>query len=144
MFVIFDIDGTLANADHRLHWVLTKPKNWVAFYAGIADDPAIETVCTLARTLHQAGHLVVFCTGRNETCRALTQEWLTRHDLHGAALYMRSSKDHRPDYEVKEDLLQVIIKNHGKPDMVFEDRQQVVDMWRRNGVQCLQVAAGQY
>jgi len=29
---VFDLDGTLANIDHRLHFIKTKPKNWPAFF----------------------------------------------------------------------------------------------------------------
>jgi hypothetical protein len=144
MIVIFDIDGTLANAEHRLHWIQTQPKNWRAFNAGIPDDPPIESVCQLARTLYKSGSTVLFCTGRSIEVKDLTVAWLDRHDIRGSTLYMRSRGDHRPDFEVKEELLKRIVRDHGQPDLVFEDRQQVVDMWRRNGIRCLQVAAGQY
>lgn len=38
MLVAFDLDGTLANIDHRLHHVKNKPKCWVKFNEGIKDD----------------------------------------------------------------------------------------------------------
>ena len=31
MDVICDIDGTVADCSHRLHWIQSKPKNWKAF-----------------------------------------------------------------------------------------------------------------
>lgn len=36
--ICFDIDGTLANIEHRLDCVRTKPKNWKAFDAAIFVD----------------------------------------------------------------------------------------------------------
>jgi len=144
MIVVFDIDGTLASADHRIHWIKTDPKNWAAFYAGIGNDSPIDPICDLARILYSSGHQILFCTGRNENYRNDTQTWLNRHKIYGSALYMRGQEDRRPDYEIKEDLLKRIVVDYGQPDLVFEDRQQVVDMWRRNGIRCLQVAAGQY
>lgn len=144
MIIIFDIDGTLADIDHRLHWIRSGPKNWKAFYTAMADDTPIESICSLARSSYEIGHVVILCTGRNEDHRAGTEHWLSRHKIRYDALYMRGERDHRPDFEVKEDALKKIIDRFGKPDLVFEDRQQVVDMWRRNGIRCLQVAEGQY
>jgi hypothetical protein len=34
--VIFDIDGTLADVSERIHRVKKKPKNWPAFFQGMA------------------------------------------------------------------------------------------------------------
>lgn len=144
MIIIFDIDGTLADIDHRLHWIQGGPKNWKAFYAAMTDDSPIESICSLARRSYEMGDIVILCTGRNEQHRASTDRWLSQHEIKYDALYMRGDRDHRPDFEVKEDALKDIVNQFGKPDLVFEDRQQVVDMWRRNGIRCLQVAAGQY
>ena len=43
------------------------------------------------------------------------------------------------------ELLKERIRKDGyEPFLVFDDRQRVVDMWRRNGIQCCQVAPGDY
>ena len=44
---IFDIDGTLANCDHRLHHIQDKPKNWDLFYNGCMDDDVILPVAEM-------------------------------------------------------------------------------------------------
>ena len=36
--IVCDLDGTLANCEHRVHHVQNKPKNWDAFYAGVRED----------------------------------------------------------------------------------------------------------
>ena len=59
-------------------------------------------------------------------------------------LYMRKEGDFRPDAKVKEELLNQIRSDGYEPILAFEDRQRVVDMWRRNGIQCCQVAPGDY
>ena len=57
---------------------------------------------------------------------------------------MRSNSDFRPDFEVKEGML-VKMKDQGfDPIMAFDDRQQVVDMWRRQGITVMQVAEGDF
>lgn len=144
MIVIFDIDGTVADASHRLHWIQTKPKNWKAFSSSMDKDPPIENICTIARRCYAAGDTVLFCTGRSQEHRAITESWLAKHGLSYAALFMRSRGDFRQDFEVKRDVLDRIRALFGEPDLVFEDRQQVVDMWRSQGIRCLQVDPGNY
>ena len=144
MIIIFDIDGTVADAEHRLHWIRTKPKNWVAFGSAMDQDPPIESICTIARRCYTAGDTVLFCTGRSQEYRSTTEAWLAQHGLAYAALFMRSRGDFRQDFEVKRDLLDRIRALFGEPDLVFEDRQQVVDMWRSQGIRCLQVDPGNY
>jgi hypothetical protein len=51
MLIVFDIDGTLANIEHRLHHVRSKPKNWPAFDAGIPNDKVNEPVAAVFREL---------------------------------------------------------------------------------------------
>ena len=45
--IVFDIDGTLANIEHRRAFVATKPKNWKAFNAGIVNDTPHEDIVWL-------------------------------------------------------------------------------------------------
>ena len=69
-------------------------------------------------------------------------EWLIEHDVwcHIIILLMRPHKNHRKDSDLKTDWL----KARGKPDLVFDDRNQVVEMWRDVGVPCFQVAPGDF
>ncbi len=50
---------------------------------------------------------------------------------------MRPEKDYRPDYIIKEEILMQLKDEGFWPDLVIDDRQTVVDMWRRNGIICL-------
>lgn len=138
MLVVFDIDGTLANIEHRLDYVRSKPKNWKAFDAGIPNDKVNEPVAKVFRkfAVDQAFHQVVLASGRNERSRQATEDWLRKHDLGMyQKLYMRKEDDYRSDDIVKQEILDQIIADYGrKPDMVFDDRKRVVDMWRRNGI----------
>jgi len=40
--VIFDVDGTLANCEHRMHWIRHRPKNWAAFNRAMPYDTPIQ------------------------------------------------------------------------------------------------------
>jgi phosphoglycolate phosphatase-like HAD superfamily hydrolase len=142
MLIVFDIDGTLANCDHRLHHIKEKPKNWKAFFEEAKNDTPIPAMVELFRTLYSGWatdgvtrHTILAVTGRPESIRYDTGKWLADNHCDVNKLYMRKNKDYRPDYVVKEEILDQIIAEYGqKPDMVFEDRKQVIDMWRRRGV----------
>lgn len=135
MLIAFDIDGTLANADHRLHHWEAKPKRWDEFKAEIINDTVIEPVAYLFRE-YRKYHDVIIITARSEDSRILTEQWLYDNDLGGYDnLYMRPDGDYRCDSIVKQELLEDVINDFGKkPDAVFEDRPRVVSMWKKLGV----------
>ena len=58
--------------------------------------------------------------------------------------YMRSDTDYRQDYVVKQGMLDKMRKDGFNPTMAVDDRQQVVDMWRDNGLTVLQVDDGDF
>jgi phosphoglycolate phosphatase-like HAD superfamily hydrolase len=140
---VFDIDGTLADVSHRLHYIETKPKNWRAFFAASADDKAIAHICDLARHLSKVAP-VVFVSGRSDEVREETEDWLEREVGLRGPLYMRKSTDKRPDTIVKAELLERLMRDGYRPIMAFDDRDQVVKMWRGKGVPCAQVAEGNF
>jgi hydroxymethylpyrimidine pyrophosphatase-like HAD family hydrolase len=145
MLVVFDIDGTLANIEHRLDYVRSKPKNWKAFDAGIPNDKVNQPVAMMFWALQeQEIHNIVLASGRNERSRQATEQWLTQNALGGyQKLYMRKADDFRSDDTVKQEMLYEIIADYGrKPDMVFDDRPRVVRMWRNNGIFVFNVYQG--
>jgi hypothetical protein len=56
---------------------------------------------------------------------------------------MRKDGDFRADNVVKQEILDAHI-DKDRVLFVLDDRQQVVDMWRRNGLTCFQVAEGNF
>lgn len=144
MDTIFDIDGTLADIQHRRHYVSVKPKNWPAFEKAIKFDTAIVPILNTALTFQASNHRLIFCSGRGEQQRAQTTEWLERHGLISPRIYMRAEKDYRSDDIIKEELLDRILADGFNPQLVFDDRDRVVAMWRRRGLICAQVAPGDF
>ena len=141
MRVIFDLDGTLANAEHRVHHLTGEVKDWRAFYADcVADEPVVPVVETM-RAMMAAGHEVQIWTGRSAEVADETCHWLELQGLGTAVLRMRGVKDHRPDTELKAQWLDDC---GWTPDLVFEDRASVVAMWRSKGIVCAQVAPGEF
>lgn len=159
--IVFDIDGTLADNSHRQHFLLQNPKDWKSFYRGMGSDKPIDSVRLVCASLMifeaMATDLmvdppfrVIFCSGRPDNYRGQTIAWLKKHIYDNAkwpmeiVLYMRKAGDHRPDDVVKEELLGQMRDDGFEPGIVFDDRQRVVDMWRRNGITCCQCAEGNF
>ena len=140
--VIFDIDGTLADVSERIHHVRKKPKNWPAFFEGMAQDKAIHSMVRLCNLLYASGIRIILCSGRNEEHRAQTIEWLAGQGVKYHDLLLRRSNDRRSDTEVKRELLATL--NKSKILFVVEDRSRVVEMWRSEGLVCLQCAPGEF
>jgi phosphoglycolate phosphatase-like HAD superfamily hydrolase len=148
MDIICDIDGTIADLSHRRKWIAEKPKNWKKFFEEMAHDLPIQPVIRVITDLHKAGNFIIFCSGRPDVWEFLTREWLDNYFGHNlgrlSPLYMRKTKDYRPDDIVKFELLQKIRADGFNPSIAFDDRQRVVDMWRKNGIICAQVAEGNF
>lgn len=140
---IVDIDGTLADCRHRLHHVLPgRKRDWDAFFGEMDDDELIWPVGEVVRHLAIESRIVL-CSGRPENYRAVTEAWLDRNGVQRDALYMRPAGDTRPDHVVKAQILDGIKADGYEPFVVIDDRQSVVDMWRENGLVCLQAAPGE-
>ena len=140
--VIFDIDGTLADVSERIHHVRKKPKNWNAFFAGMAQDKAIHSMVRLCNILYASGPQIILCSGRSEEHRDETVEWLAGQGVRYHGLRLRKDHDRRSDTVVKREMLDDIDKS--KILFVVEDRSRVVEMWRSEGLVCLQCAPGEF
>jgi phosphoglycolate phosphatase-like HAD superfamily hydrolase len=140
--VIFDIDGTLADVSERIHHVRKKPKNWNAFFQGMAQDKAIHSMVRLCNILFAAGIQIILCSGRSEEHREQTVAWLAGQGVNYHDLLLRRDHDRRSDTEVKRELLATLDKS--KILFVVEDRSRVVEMWRSEGLVCLQCAPGEF
>lgn len=145
--IVCDLDGTLADCEHRVHHVRNTPKNWDAFFAGVREDGVnVPVLFVLDAFLNREPipFELIFCSGRPERCRADTEDWL-REVCHitNYTLLMRKDGDFRADHIVKQEILDNSIPKE-RVLFVLDDRQQVVDMWRRNGLVCFQVAEGNF
>lgn len=146
-WIIVDLDGTLCDCAHRVHWA--QAKQWDEFHAGIPEDEPHEDVCTFldwARHTHE----VLLCTGRDERHRTATEKWLHDQGLdhYITHLLMRPNKDFSPDHELKTRLVDEFFGSREKALasvlVVLDDRDKVVTAWRDAGFKCWQVAAGNY
>jgi len=141
-----DIDGTLALKRDRSPYDMTK----------VMEDEPNRDVIKLIKNVWM-GTEVVFMSGRTDDSKANTLLWLDlnlgtiyKHVQDGEdipmekQLYMRAVGDMRKDSIVKKELYEKYIKDKYNVIGVFDDRKQVVDMWRELGITCFQVAEGNF
>jgi uncharacterized HAD superfamily protein len=140
---IFDIDGTLANCDHRLHYVQNKPKNWEAFYSECMDDLVIPPVAEMLK-LFSENNLIYIVTGRPERNRELTEAWLKRHEIHFNKLIMRGDRDFRKSPDYKSAVCDSIERDGYKIGFAIEDRLDCVEMFIKRGLFCFNVSNGAF
>jgi phosphoglycolate phosphatase-like HAD superfamily hydrolase len=149
--VIFDLDGTLADITLRreLSTDSTNGKmDWDIFFDSnnIGLDQPNTPVIKMAQLLKSQGYTIVIFSGRSKKTKDATRVWLDKYNVPFDVLKMRPTSDewhYMKDSDLKQhwlDDLQI------KDDVfaVFDDRQQVVDMWRKNGLTCFQVAEGDF
>ncbi len=92
---VVDIDGVLADVDHRLHHLRGRPKNWAGFFAGMGEDPSYAQGLELAHEL-AAEYTLVYLSGRPERTRAVTQSWLAANEVPSGRVVLRADDDRRP------------------------------------------------
>ena len=143
--VIFDLDGTLALIDKRRDLATKNGKmDWDVFFnpdnidLDIPNDAVVQVAKLLSTT-----HSIWILSGRSDVRHQATIDWLNKHDIWFDHLIMRP-KNHL--YMKDSDLKKMWLDSIGKDniDMVFDDRNQVVDMWRQNGLTTFQVAKGDF
>jgi len=159
MHVVFDLDGTIANTNHRNHHLEGSEKNWTEFFAECKDDLAVYPMISMIATLLRVPHCrVEIWTARNDSTKSETLSWLARHGIRASrspsptyfdssdavTLRMRPSGDTADDTELKRAWLDEARAQKRTPTLIFEDRQRVVNMWREEGIVCCQVAPGDF
>ena len=143
--VIFDVDGTIADVEHRRHFVSQKPADWKSFRNSTVFDTPVQWVCDIAKRFIAQGDNVAFFSARNESERSITEKQISEWIGEGhQGLFLRPDGDFRRDDEFKSELADKFEEVGGKIDLVFDDRNQVVEMWRQRGTTVVQVADGDF
>ena len=142
--VIFDVDGTIADVEHRRHFV-NGNNDWDSFRKETVNDTPVQWVCDIAKRHISQGDEVAFFSARNESERDITErqssEWIG--DGH-KGVFLRPDGDYRCDAEFKSELADRFEDIGGQIDLVYDDRNKVVDMWRQRGTTVVQVADGDF
>lgn len=140
--VVVDIDGTVADINHRLHHVQKTPKDWKGFFGALSEDTPRKDIYSRATDEAVANNAeLIFVSARPENYREETEAWLRKHGMDYTALLMRRNKDTRPDTEVKQGIYNRYLKQYNIV-RVFDDRPSVIRMWRKLGLEVEDVGNG--
>ena len=130
--IICDLDGTLALHVARGPYETEKCES---------DEVNYPVLHILRNT--KADH-VIFCSGREDKFREQTENWLKGTGVLYSALLMRKTDDLRNDAIIKQEIYENEIKGKVNVLFVLDDRDRVVNMWRNQGLTCLQVDEGDF
>lgn len=133
--VIFDIDGTLAHNNGKRGYF-----DWNNVDRDSVDEKVRETL----KIYKNAGYEIIVVTGRDGSSEELTKMWLQKHKIPFDHYYTRPEGDFRKDSVVKKEIYENDIKGNFNVLGVYDDRNQVVSMWRSLGLKCFQVMDGDY
>lgn len=133
--VICDLDGTLSLLNGR------DPYN-----AATCDNDLLnEPVAAALKMVKQQGYQVILLSGREDKFREPTVRFLDKHQIGYDLLLMRTSNDFRKDNIIKRELFEGEIQGKYFVEFLLDDRNQVVDMWRKDlHLPCFQVNYGDF
>ena len=130
--LICDIDGTLARHQRS-------PFDYDSLMTDTVIEPVKEALIRLGY-----GKFKILLSGRPDTHKELTMQWLDENEIRYDLLHMRPADDTREDSIVKEELFRKFVEPFYDVEVVLDDRNRVVDMWRRIGLMCFQVNDGDF
>jgi uncharacterized HAD superfamily protein len=135
---LFDIDGTIANIDHRLHYLRRETINWNEFEEQSEYDLPIPATVAMLRALSQSGVQIWLWTGRTSHVEAMTKVWLERHSIPYHQLLMRPEGTFLNASTLKKRWLHDAVPKE-RVICAFEDEVKVVEMLTSEGLVVFQV-----
>ena len=141
MTVIIDIDDTLSLAGKRFE-LAKKPNgktDWDIAHniSLVKDDKPNLPMIDLAKRYKKEGFKVVILTGRPESIRDVTEEWLKKYGIEYDALYMRLEKEHY----IKAPIFKKGIYQSYLDDVfcAYDDDEEIIQMWNSLGIPAFKV-----
>ena len=141
MTVIIDIDDTLSLAGKRFE-LAKKPNgktDWnIAHDVELVkqDKPNLPMI-DLAKRYKKEGFKVVILTGRPDSIREVTEEWLKQYDVEYDELYMRNKSEHYIKATVfKKKIYQIYLED---VFCAYDDDEEIIKMWNELGIPAFKV-----
>lgn len=148
--ILCDLDGTLFRKKEG-----PGERQWFDWHR-VHEDEVNPQVLLALHLFSDHGHQVGFLSGRPKeegelpdgtkwNCEDLTRQALKAACVPPHFLHMRNAGDYRADDVVKEELYRLHIEGKYDTDVILDDRDRVVGMWRgKLALQCWQVAPGNF
>jgi len=133
--IICDLDGTLALLNGRSPFDASKCDQ---------DLPNIPVV-NMVKNYYQLGYKILLVSGREDPFKPQTEKWLAGQNISYHVLIMRKAGDYRKDAIIKKEIYRYHIEGKYFVELVLDDRNQVVDLWRNDlHLPCFQVFYGDF
>lgn len=133
---ILDMDGTICHINGKRN---------MFDYNKVIDDDLDERVFETIKTITDSGkYKLIVVSGREDICIDDSKDWLKFHGIKYDQIFMRPKNDYRKDNVVKLEIYNNYIKDNYNVIGCFDDRQQVVSMWRDQGLLVYHVADGRF
>ena len=135
--VLCDIDGTVANNDHRQN-LLKEFNDWDKFFSLLKDDEPIQVIIEMVKQKVESNNHLIFLTGRPEKYREITEDWLSRYFDDGFCLLMRKDGDLRNKIIVKEEIFNENFKKK-QIKACFENDPELIQLWQKLGLNVIDI-----
>lgn len=149
-YIVFDIDGVLADYSHRLKYIQGENKDYDKFYSDeeIMKDRLILDITDIIIAFgnfddytgvnEEDQTRIIFVSERNRKCLRSTIRWLEKNlnvCIDEDNLFIYPENDCRPDCQIKEDLIK---KHIGFENILFafDDDDKANEMYKKHGVMC--------
>ena len=130
--ILCDIDGTIANNDHRQHFLEGK-KDWEGFFSELVNDLPIQIIIDKVIQEQANGKELVFLTGRPERYREKTESWIKKYFNCKYRLLMRKDTDKRNKIISKQEVLFENNISAENISIVFENDENLINYWTEKG-----------
>ena len=135
--ILCDIDGTVANNDHRQHFLEGK-KDWDGFFSELINDDPIYPIINKVNDEYLAGKEIIFLTGRPERYKYSTLLWLKEYFSFEPLLLMREDNDLRTKVDTKKQIFNSNL-NIEKIDYILENDEDLIEMWSEMGLSVVNI-----
>lgn len=139
--ILTDIDGVIADPRPQVEKYLHNGNwNWDEYFKHTLELEPIPLIVEMLDAMALIGNRIIFITGRPQSNRRLTTQWLMEHFRYatvtgsGLSLLMRSGTDTGPTTAIKLKCCDIL-----KPDLVLEDEPDAVSALVTAGYKVLQV-----
>ena len=139
--VVFDVEGVLADAQHRQHLLDGWHRDWNAFFDACDRDGLIGEQAALADLLDPS-LTIVLLTARPSRVQAKTEDWLRRHNVRWDLLIMRDYGDYSLARDFKHYTVYELRQFGFELRLALEDDPRNQVMFAREGIPCMYIPSG--
>jgi predicted kinase len=133
--IICDLDGTLALMNNR------NPYDASTCF----EDDVNVSVQKCLLSMQASGYQLIFMSGRPYEYFGESYKFISeKAKIQDFQLYMRATDDSRKDSIIKKELFDEYIKDKYYIEFWLDDRNQIIEMVREMGINCFQVAPGDF